>query len=395
MRLYGLNLKVKKRNGYLGLLVFLFIMESGSAFGNLFAMYITPLFLVTAFVCYMLYPRKHIKKSDKLFCMLFLVGFHFLSILFYAYDGINLSAYISYILRIFACFLFCGCLDTDEFENMFIRVMFVIASMSLVCFHISQTKGIVSSAVVIDKYTLLGVYNYTGYEIKRNSGIFWEPGAYQLFLNLAILFYVKSKNLSIKSLFSITGIVFVVSVLTTRSTTGYFTLAVIIAYLVFANWHALSWKQRVICLIPMLLLFVSGISVLLSLDTIVNKFNGTGNSFAIRLNDFFKSGGAIIQHPFIGYGLGTHSFVSMASSRGIVANSVGLFCSAIYFGVIYAAYYTFRIFKNSRQTQQKHFVVFAIIIFFSMMTEDFYRSAIYFVLAIGVQQYDKDFKKNN
>ena len=35
----------------------------------------------------------------------------------------------------------------------------------------------------------VGVFNFFGYEFMRNSGIFWEPGILQFYLN--ILFFIE------------------------------------------------------------------------------------------------------------------------------------------------------------------------------------------------------------
>lgn len=106
------------------------------------------------------------------------------------------------------------------------------------------------------KYFKQSIIIYT-YEVKlegeplRNPGPFWEPGAYATFLALALVF-----NLIItKKLLNIKSIVFIVSLITTFSTAGYFSLFILLGYY-FLEGLKISLYLKMILFFLILGLFV-------------------------------------------------------------------------------------------------------------------------------------------
>lgn len=121
-----------------------------------------------------------------------------------------------------------------------IRIMTVLAGMSLV-FYLPLLVGVdlvgllrpfsVSTGDLNLITVGLHTYNFTE-GATRNSGMFWEPGAFAGYLTLALLFFTISKD---RRQVSVLGLaIIVVALLTTRSTIGYAALAMI-ALLMAAN----------------------------------------------------------------------------------------------------------------------------------------------------------------
>ena len=69
------------------------------------------------------------------------------------------------------------------------------------------------------KYSFYHCWGY-GIGTTRNAGMFWEPGAFQCYINLAlvILFFDKNKEEYNGKKFKL--IIFIITLLTTQSTTG-------------------------------------------------------------------------------------------------------------------------------------------------------------------------------
>lgn len=147
------------------------------------------------------------------------------------------DTYIAIILQILAGFFIANILSRDQFEKSYISFMNVIMFISLFMFFLQKLFPTVWTFFPQEKgslftYVNVGyVYNYFylpsqgSYILQRNSGVFWEPGCYQFFLNLAIVLMISherkcrstlSQNSFILLLF------YVVTIITTQSTTGLF-----------------------------------------------------------------------------------------------------------------------------------------------------------------------------
>ena len=391
------SLKIKQRDLVLFFIVFIFLLLSGSAVGLAYTSLFDPIFLVvTAFLFF--FDRRHRNYStSQLLVATVLLLFYITNLFIHMGTGVNERAYISYMMRIVAGFFFCCSMKEEEFEKSYLGVMFVIAAYSLIMFMISQTAGMIGGVRTPGKYPIHILYNYNGYLLHRNSGIFWEPGAYQLFLNIALLYNFKRNNYVLRRCINLSSILFAVSLLTTRSTTGYFAFAVVMIYLIYKNWKHFSNRQKILTIIPLIMVVAYFIYRVASSSVVIDKFFGRGRSYRVRRNDFFSSIRAIREHLFIGYGIGTIQYQAMSMALGITSNSVGVFVAAIYFGVLYALYYSYRLFKYVFVNQKGQLIVFLTVLVLSMLSEDFFRYAIYFVFAIGFgdKKHEKDGQENN
>jgi len=101
----------------------------------------------------------------------------------------------------------------SSFPYIYVRVMFLLALLSLVFFSLTFVNVIFEGIAVRSDLNSLIVYNYK-FNGHRNSGFFWEPGAHAAFLSLALIMSVQQKMTP----FYI--IVFVITSITTQSTTG-------------------------------------------------------------------------------------------------------------------------------------------------------------------------------
>jgi hypothetical protein len=68
------------------------------------------------------------------------------------------------------------------------------------------------------------------YYTHRNSGIFWEPGAFQIFINLAFYFDIIRRSNSVRNL-----IIFGITIITTSSTAGIFVYFLLLTVYLIEN----------------------------------------------------------------------------------------------------------------------------------------------------------------
>jgi hypothetical protein len=141
------------------------------------------------------------------------------------------------------------------------------------------------------------LFSFHGFEYfpKRNSGPFWEPGAFAVFLSLALVFSLLNNN----KISSSKNIVLIIALLTTFSTTGYIVLFLIVLYYIY-----LRGKQNWILFILLpIFLFVS-YNLIFKLDFLGSKIESnyidrsTGSRFGSAMADI----PLIIKNPILGYG---------------------------------------------------------------------------------------------
>ena len=146
---------------------------------------------------------------------------------------------------------------------------------------------------------------------RRNVGIFTEPGIYQIVLNSALfcmLFYPEQLKLTKKKYYRLL-ILFVVTIISTQSTTGYIALAAILIVFLFTK-KDIKLKRKILILlgIVMLVLIVDYIfrgSQSFVYSTVINKiFNTSLGSIDLnvssgywRMNTIIAGWNVFLKHP--------------------------------------------------------------------------------------------------
>ncbi|MHC1738572.1 MAG: hypothetical protein AB9882_11245 [Ignavibacteriaceae bacterium] len=176
----------------------------------------------------------------------------------------------------------------------------------------------------------------------RNSGPFWEPGAFSIFLMIGlILNTLKNKKLLEKR-----NVVFIIAIITTLSTSG------IIALFIFLQGYYLSNKNRKLLnwLIIIILFFVfeyvyfnyEFMSKKVESNIETSEFN-TGSRFGSALADIY----ILQKNPWLGYGRRQESkfgeggrwTIDIHRNNGVT----GLF---VQMGLIMGLFYLFKFYKS-------------------------------------------------
>lgn len=115
-----------------------------------------------------------------------------------------------------------------KFPIIFFNVMFAICLISLILFLYNYFVGIIPGIQFVTKtsykssilvYTQFLANDSSNISEFRNSGMFWEPGAFQGFINLAFLLIFTQINFLINNKFKL--FIMITALITTFSTTGY------------------------------------------------------------------------------------------------------------------------------------------------------------------------------
>jgi hypothetical protein len=137
--------------------------------------------------------------------------------------------------------------------------------------------------------------------IFKNSGLWWEPGAFQLFVNLAFIFTIISNSISHKKY-----ILFFITILTIGSTTGFIVFSLL--SLIYFKKHLANVQKKY--LFFLIVITASFFFFLLSYVSplIYDKFNQDSISFISFLSryyDFIISCNLFIDNFILGYGFGS------------------------------------------------------------------------------------------
>lgn len=296
-----------------------------------------------------------------------------------------MNNYIGVFVKLLTVFL-CGIVvGLKEFKEAYTKIMYVLCFVSLVFYIIGiiypamvfllPEIRIVSSTVYY-KYAIVHSFRYVhGFvnlnNFSKNSSIFWEPGAYQFFLNIALYFEMnKSKKSVIRVMIYMAGII------STFSTTGILTLFIILASKVklrrYINIKTLFGSVVIIVVII--------ICTYKNIDIYFNKFQQGSNSYISyesRMTNTSQDFNIILNNPFgVGY---TNYFIYHEGGSENSVTSMWCMYGLLYVIPIYCSILLLAFIVDSSLSR---FIVFPLIIFISCVSEKFFFTPILMYLSV-------------
>lgn len=212
---------------------------------------------------------------------------------FYLGKSFSFSSLFNIILKISTGILAIAVLK-DTFIDYFLKIIVVFAVLSLICFGMN-CMGIVIPYIPVDSTLIDGgnifrvssfvytqLYNLSpgGGLTLRNCGPFWEPGAYQGFLNLAISFIIFGVPHLNKKYF-IVLLILGITVITTYSTGGYIVLFYYIFVMVLIS-REIHPNTKFLILISWILI---ALYVYMSLDFLSTKVSTDTGRVGVSFSD--------------------------------------------------------------------------------------------------------------
>lgn len=269
-------------------------------------------------------------------------------------NGFRINDLIIWLANIFIVMMIQSNFTFKEFCSLYVKVMVVEATISLICFVIGNVMGLSlpllhfesngANGYYLTPYYTLGWVNIGVFE--RNAGFYNEPGSHQIFLNTALL-YLLGGNYAVykkRKYFVAATIILITAILTTQSTTGYMCLAVVLCSVAFRkNGGVQNNKIKVLSIIAILVLII----VEYQTGVIQTKLEGRTTyqgSYYTRLNDTLSGFVIATQSPILGRGIFCESLSDLLNSYGIVNISNGLASFAIKAGVVTALVWAFVMF---------------------------------------------------
>lgn len=240
------------------------------------------------------------------------------------------------------------------------------------------------------------LYN-SDFGVYRNSGLFHEPGAYAVFLNLALITntYLTGKK------FSRRNIVFILAILTTISTAGYISLFIILSYFI--------WNQRTNILIKILSLivfFVVSFNLYQSEEFLKSKIEkqfenqiqsaieeeGKHRAESGRFFAFYTSFELFKQNPIFGRGI---IFATSQKASGEMheqaSYTYGLMGILACYGIIFGVFFTLNFWKGFKilsliTNQKTGYVAFSFIAINLALSSQIFIMSLFciYILMLGI-----------
>ena len=233
-------------------------------------------------------------------------------------NGENLRTTMCNWVAIFASFLYFSTRSFQRFKNSFINALRFLCIVSLIgyvlFFIFPQLRNI--AIIGSRNFNCFFIYVHNANpnlsDYSRNFGMFWEPGAFQTFINLALLLEVTKKKPSIFNM-----LLFIITTITTFSTTGYIATSLILL-LPFVNGvkkDNMAVRRIIILVVLVFITFIAfNFDMFFSETqyTVFGKIFGLLNgselnsnsvtSSTIRYYSIVKPLEAFIHKPILGYG---------------------------------------------------------------------------------------------
>ncbi|MBO5105936.1 MAG: hypothetical protein J6C29_03460 [Clostridia bacterium] len=303
----------------------------------------------------------------------------------------NLYFYISAIALLYCAYACSKYISLEEFEEAYIKWMRIIAIISLVCFVLG---GVIKSIGIIPTVTNTADNTYktlffTNIPVsnslsRRNLGPFWEPGVYQYYLNIALIFVFHKEDKKMKY----DVVLFIVTLLTTMSGAAILPLPFIFLAYVLNSKDRKNVKPYIYVIVFLFL----GILLLQTgmFDEIINKIlgkNDDGLSRGFRIGSAVANIKMAIQYPLFGadptlQGELRAETIQALNGYATEGNTNTLLGYASYFGIFVAGYLWKRLYGFCRQISATTFSTVCLFIAIFLMTsnENLILSALLYVL---------------
>lgn len=304
----------------------------------------------------------------------------------------SIAADLNFLARLYIAFLTASFLGY-KFRETYLRVMILICAVSLVFFSINITTGI-EFGIVVDRYYSILLYNSI-LGGTRNSGMFWEPGAFQGFIMLVPLLY--SDNLTkLWKKYKMGCVVILLALLTTKSTTGYLTFAAFVFFTLFFNR-----KMNVVFKMVMIAFAIIAASYVWKQDFMgekiieqyeeaqeldVERGGKSWDRMGVMLIDLYN----LSRHPIVGNGFVDDARYGVLGEYMKGAGN-GLSGALNMFGIPFMFFYFFCLYKNQKYLQPHKKVIFLLIIAMVLFGEYFLNyPLLWSLLFIKVPCYEKN-----
>lgn len=353
----------------LWLLLIAINISGNPGFNVLFPYHATIIALFIGLLAYLLIKQKRLPKKEFIYILLWTFLF-IINGIYVKEFAINSTLHI--IMKM-AIGIFILLILNKKFSIYYSNIIYFFCILSLLCFIYNHTFGVLpyinlgesmdgGKGFRVTSIIYTQLYNLNSHGLVfRNCGPFWEPGAFQGFINLAITIELLSNKERSRSWY-LKILIFIITIITTFSTGGYIALALNLVYYIFSDMR-LSKNIKIISLISFLIL---AFILFFNVDFLYDKISSNDDRLGVTSSDLFSDN---IMYTLFGYGFAEESImqsdINSASSIFNLFRYTGLFGVLLYFIP----------FISSRLSINQLF--YATMIFLIMMNEPFITAGVF------------------
>jgi len=298
--------------------------------GNRLFLYI-PRIIAVLFIVYEIFMVRRVKLYlNKSFVIMFLLSS--ITIASGLYNGTKAETVISRVLPVLVGYCIAEAYGFRYFVDAFEKVLYPLACISLVVYGICAIVPIIIQSLpsfsnendlriyTVGFCSVLSNVGLRGF-LSRMSSIFWEPGAYAIYLCLGLLFHCfYSKQVEIKRI-----VIYCLGVVTTFSTTGIIGLIeIMLVYILVKKDHVNHILKTLASLfmVSILSFFIFASESVLYNTYFSKIFNREGTAIT-RYSSTINGLQIALEHPLLGLGRQTETeMVRNAIASGYGRNSM-------------------------------------------------------------------------
>lgn len=280
------------------------------------------------------------------------------------------------IVNVVLAFIFSLVMDYRSFKESFINCMIVIAGISLLTYVLYQVipSIITKFPTFINSLGRVGYFmifsivsDFSSAGAQRNQGIFWEPGVFQVFLNLAYIFELSSEKHKPRKWVLV---LFLISVVTTYSTTGIIVATVLFTFTLSRHKGTTNVIKTIliVCVIGAVICYIiprlTGFwqyTLVRKIEMLINYQNVTVNDVSSRMDSVVYPFIAFLKSPL--WGIGNSGYTKLAKEVGhsmFTFSPINWFAKyGIFYGMLVLVG-IWKFFKNSFKNPFETIIVFVL-----------------------------------
>jgi hypothetical protein len=312
----------------------------------------------------------------------------------------NEVTYFGFFIKIYIAY-YCRELSKENFGIYYVNVIFVLTCICLPLYLVQLlsfdfTYRITNFFGVDDGYEIMHsaiVFTTVPIHEIRNCGFMWEPGAFAAICIVTMYINIFGNG---EKLFSWRNIIFILAILTTKSTMGYLSLLIPISLVMRdAIAENETLKRLAIVIVPALAIgfyvlftnveFLSK-KMVAELDGIDEEMTlveqGSKDNFVVattRTTSVILDLKTIIQYPLMGLGVdkNTTGDSKQAISTSLTVTACGVTALLLRFGVVGLFFYVFILYRKAFFESVLHRVGWVFLIFFILFSNELTESSFF------------------
>jgi hypothetical protein len=300
---------------------------------------------------------------------------------------------IGLILLVISSFLIVSTMGIKRFSTIYTNILALIILVNIPI-YISYRNGLIEDTIVLipnlnfAEFRLIGIFN-VGWDVPfvRMSGIWHEPGAFQIFISMGIIFLLtRIKTNSMTKLDWTKFIIFIVGFLFTESTMAYIVLMIVLVLTSRIIMNKLNAYAKLLAF----LCSIFAVFILASSDVVQNKFAKHNDSKEIRTKDNVGNLIMIAKYPMLGVGLESNYAVE-AKKHGVITSSNGILFNTACLGILWLiAFLAFTYVQIKKMTRKSTALTWGIylIVLLCLSNEAYMFSLISNVMTFKYLKYD-------